>query len=123
LLCFYKKNENAKKLTETLNKDSKISLRAIDFLCTNYSKNLNVIYMIDNQPFNLYVQYRAQLKAYSKLQFDPFRRHERIKFMLNDTEIETTVAQLNFFRWAIQKKVIDWIEKNISFVEKEMYKK
>ena len=87
LLIFYKKSQNMKKLYYYLSKDSKISLRIFDFLCTKYIKTNNVIYYIEKNgrkiPFNLNVAYKAQLKAYSKLQFDPFKRHERIDIECN----------------------------------------
>ena len=107
-----------------------ISLRVIDYLCTNYAKNHDVVYFVGpkkTSPFNLYLQYRAQLKAYSKMQFDPFRRHERINISVpvhlhSNGTIETTVAQLNFFRWAIDNKVIDYLKNkdNIVLVERQM---
>jgi hypothetical protein len=53
------------------------------------------------------------LKSFSKKQFDPFRRNVRIDFEYEPGKtIETTVAQLNFFRWAISNKVIDYINTN-----------
>ena len=107
-----------------------ISLRVIDYLCTNYAKNHDVVYFVGPKkttPFNLYLQYRAQLKAYSKMQFDPFRRHERINISVplnlhSKGTIETTVAQLNFFRWAIDNKVIDFLKNkgNMQKVEIQM---
>lgn len=118
---FYSVQTNFNKLKNILSKDSQISLRAIDYLCTNYAKNHDVIYNVGKTSFNLYLSYRSQLKAYSKMQFDPFRRHDRIILKIDGNEpIETTVAQLNFFKWAIEKKVIDWYKNNSEKVEKEM---
>ena len=76
-------------------------------------------------PFHLHIQYRNQLKAYSKMLFDPFRRHERITIPCKFTEkkvLETTVAQLNFFRWCIEHKILDWIKdsNNLKKVEEDM---
>ena len=56
--------------------------------------------------------------------FDPFRRHERITFIL-ETEptvkaIETTIGQLNFFRWALQNHVLVYIEKHLNEIEDHM---
>tara|TARA_B100001094_G_C18191494_1_gene807552 strand:- start:3065 stop:3577 length:513 start_codon:yes stop_codon:yes gene_type:complete len=121
---FYSNSTNLNKFLKIIDKESNISLRAIDFLCTNYAKNKTVIYYLEKNnnkiPFNLYIEYRSQLKAYSKMQFDPFRRHERINLETTNGEIETTVAQLNFFKWAIEKKVLDWLKSNIQLIEKEM---
>lgn len=118
---FYSNQTNYNKLMNVLSKENQISLRSVDYLCTNYAKNHDVIYNIGKTPFNLYLNYRSQLKAYSKMQFDPFRRHERIFLKLNNNEpVETTVAQLNFFKWAIEKKVLDWYKANSAKVEKDM---
>lgn len=102
--------------------NSKISLRLIDWYVTNYCKNNNVVYSINkNEYFNVYMNYRSQLKAFKKIQFDPFRRRERIVFKFNDIGyINTTIGQLNFFRWAIENKVIENLEKNMVCVEKDM---
>ena len=34
--------------------------------------------------------------------------------------METTIGQLNFFKWAIENKVIDFIEGNYETIEKDM---
>ena len=74
----------------------------------------------ENQ-FNTYHSYKAQLKSHSKKRFDPFCRRERIEFKYNNTEtISTTVGQLNFFKWAIDNKVIDYIKGNYQEIEEDM---
>jgi hypothetical protein len=102
--------------------NNRISLRLIDWYVTNYCKNKNVVYSINSDEyFNVYMNYRAQLKAFKKIQFDPFRRRERISFKFNDNEtINTTIGQLNFFRWAIDNKVIQNLQNDIANVEKDM---
>ena len=129
LLKFYKKSQNMKILYKYLSKSSPISLRVFDFLCTKYIKNKNVIYYIEKNgkkvPFNLSVSYKAQLKAYSKLQFDPFKRHDRIEINCNQSKegkLTTTIGQLNFFKFAIENKLTDWIEspENFKKIEKEI---
>ena len=128
LLKFYKCDDHLKQLVNIIKSNNGISLRIIDYLCTNYAKKCDVMYYIDRKrPFNLYLQYRSQLKAYSKMQFDPFRRHERItipipEYLIETKVLETTVAQLNFFKWAIENKVIKYLsDPNIlKSVEKHM---
>jgi phage antirepressor YoqD-like protein len=34
--------------------------------------------------------------------------------------IETTIGQLNFFKWAIENKIIHYIEKNMNDIEEDM---
>jgi hypothetical protein len=99
----------------------KISLRIIDWFVTNYSKKNNVIYQKKKKQFIVYLNYKSQLKAYSKKYFDPFCRRKRIIFHIKKRdELVTTVGQLNFFKWAIESGVITYIRKNIEKIENDM---
>ena len=122
LLSFYKKASNMKIFYTYISKESDISLRVFDFLCTNYTKHNDVIYYIEKKnkriPFNLNVAYKTQLKAFSKLQFDPFRRHKRIEISCGHSPtgyIITTIGQMNFFKFAIENKLINWIEQDNNY--------
>ena len=67
------------------------------------------------------MNYKNQLKAYSKKLFDPFCRRERISFQIPGHEaFLTTVGKLNFFRWAIEKGILDYIKGHQPEIEKEM---
>jgi len=122
--------ENFNILLPIVNGNSDISLRIIDWFVTNYSKKNNTSYTLKDtskktfQQFIVYLNYKLQLKAYSKKQFDPFCRRERIAFYyIKNGEnrcIHTTVGQLNFFRWAIQRKIIDYIQNNLEEIENDM---
>jgi hypothetical protein len=71
---------------------------------------------------NVYIGYRAQLNAYSKNAFDPFRRRNRIGFIFPDgTEVETTIGQLNFFRWIINNNILQYVENNFDVIEADMF--
>ena len=111
---FFDNSSNLKIFLNIYNKKSKISLRVLDWFVTNYSKKNNTIYEINKKGkaknFIVYLEYKAQLRAYSKKQFDPFCRRERIYFYIKDHEILTTIGQLNFFKFSIENKLIDWIE-------------
>lgn len=118
---FYQKSEHYLVFLQLTNSNSKYSLRLLDYICTKYSKLFAVILEIKkNKHINLHSSYKDQLKAYSKVQFDPFRRHDRITVIINNTPIETTVAQLNFFKWVIEIKLTDWLKTNVQNVEKHM---
>ena len=100
---------------------SKISLRLIDWFVTNYAKKVNVSYILNQRQFLVYFHYKRDLKAYSKRLFDPFCRRERIMFQARGYEpFVTTVGQLNFFRWAIEKDILTYIELNLDSIEKDM---
>jgi hypothetical protein len=99
----------------------KISLRIIDWFVTNYSKKHNLVIEKNNKPFIVFLEYKSQLKAYSKKQFDPFCRRSRIHYEYEkNKKFETTIGQLNFFRWAIENLIIDHIMKHYDDIEKDM---
>jgi hypothetical protein len=59
----------------------------------------------------VYLSYKGQLKAYSKQYFDPNCRRERIMFTIPGHEqFMTTIGKLNFFRWALESKILDYME-------------
>jgi len=105
--------------------ESNISLRIVDWFATNYSKkNYTVLTNVVNgttRRFKVYDDYKLKLKAYSKKRFDPFCRWDRISIPYGTgTFIETTIGQLNFFKWAIEHGVISFIEQNYSSIENDM---
>ncbi len=126
LLEFYKEEDNLTRMLKIITGESKISLRIVDWFATNYAKKNYTLYEMtnkngDNVRFKVYFDYKLKLKAYSKKRFDPFCRWDRISIPYkNDTCIETTIGQLNFFKWAIENKVIDFIEENYEIIEKDM---
>jgi hypothetical protein len=126
LLEFYKNNDNLSRMLKIITGDSKISLRIVDWFATNYAKKNYTLYdMInkngENIRFKVYFDYKLKLKAYSKKRFDPFCRWDRISIpYINGTCIETTIGQLNFFKWAIENNVINYIEENYETIEKDM---
>jgi len=128
---FYSQKHNINKIlaiiepTLSIKPDNRISLRLIDWFVTNYSKKNNTIITKEKNNnvihFNVYLSYRSQLKAYSKQLFDPFRRRDRITFYFDtDKSIETTIGQLNMFRWILQNDILDYINSNIDEIEKDM---
>jgi len=118
---FYSGHENLAEIVELLKGTSDVSLRLIDWFVTNYSKAHSTSYILNGQEFVVYMNYKNQLKAYSKKLFDPFCRRERISFQIPGHEaFLTTVGKLNFFRWAIEKGILDYIKGHQTEVEKEM---
>ena len=122
LMDFYKDETNLTRMLKIITGDSKISLRIVDWFATNYAKKYYTLFTIDGiRRFKVYYDYKLKLKAYSKKRFDPFCRWDRISIPYkNDTCIETTIGQLNFFKWAIENQVINYIEENYDTIEKDM---
>ena len=123
---FYNNNDNLHKMLKIISGESKLSLRIVDWFATNYAKKMFTVYPIEDQDgnirrFKVYVDYKLKLKAYSKKRFDPFCRWERISIPYKDGKsIETTIGQLNFFKWTLENDVIKYIEENYSAIEKDM---
>ena len=145
LKLFYENKSNITQLLDIVNSTSKISLRIIDWFVTNFSKKKFVVIPVKKTTIvsgekvssskktkkrnmkttevdiNVFLNYKAQLKAYSKKQFDPFCRRERISFKYNDKDsIITTVGQLNFFKWAIENNILNYISDNLKEIEEDM---
>ena len=123
LLEFYKNDNNMDKMLNIINGKSDISLRIIDWFATNYAKQKYTVYQIPNSEkrFKVYNDYKLKLKAYSKRRFDPFCRWDRITIPYKGTSaIQTTIGQLNFFKWALDNHVIDYIEHNFKNIENDM---
>ena len=135
LLTFYGKDDNMDRLVNVINGQSTISLRIIDWFVTNYAKKNFIVYSIpaknkcstvingeeNTERFKVFHNYKLELKAYSKVRFDPFSRRERITIPYKDnTCLQTTIGQLNFFKWAIENQLLEYIEKNYDEIEVDM---
>jgi len=132
VLRFYNENnsENMERMLSVINGTTNISLRIMDWFVTNYSKKHYTVYdliggsagtSIPAKRFKVYVDYKLKLRAYSKKRFDPFCRWDRINVPYkNGTYIQTTLGQLNFFKWAIENEVIRYIQENYSAIEADM---
>ena len=122
LMEFYGKKENLLKMMKIINGESNISLRIVDWFVTNYAKKNFTVYELSSvNRFKVYNDYKLKLKAYSKKRFDPFCRWERISIPYDaNSFMETTIGQLNFFKWAIENKIVDYIQDNYSAIETDM---
>jgi len=108
---FYTNQPEIDKVLNYLNGEAPLSLRIIDWFVTKYSRKSFVRYPLNGQEFLVYLSYKGQLKAYSKQYFDPNCRRERIMFTIPGHEqFMTTIGKLNFFRWALESKILDYME-------------
>lgn len=126
LTRFYSQTNNIDLILPHIHGESPVSLRLIDWFVTNYAKNHNVVVVRHDADgnaalLNVNLSYRAQLKAYSKQQFDPFRRRNRIAFYYKvGAFVETTVGQLNFFRWMIENDLLQYVYAHAHLIEGDM---
>lgn len=131
LTQFFMEKNYLTQMLPIINKQANISLRILDWFVTNYSKDEPVVYHWHGKLLNVYCSYKDQLKAYSKKRFDPFKRRWQtidgkkvdvgIKFWYTKEKyIETTVGQLNFFKWSIQNGVIAYVVDHLSDLVNKM---
>ena len=119
--------EKMEKILPILTGESVRSIRVIEWFVTNYCKKKNIAFIRKDKNskdiyFNVYLNYKSQLKSYNKDLFDPFcRGEELIDFNIKDnTYIVTNIPQLNFFKWALEYDIIDYIVINLDDIYKDM---
>ena len=151
---FFNKSDNVEIIKPIINGET-ISLRILDWFVTNYSKAHNTTILqkdisvstnenggkttrISPKRFNVWTEYKSQLKLFSKEAFDPFCRisgnqrnpkrkqnksRQLIQFYYGTGEedyLETTLGQLNFFRWVISNGILEYIKEHQNDIEDDM---
>lgn len=132
-LCFYKKidkffkecnDDDISTMIDIIEGKSNISLRILDWFVTKYSKKrIDIGNTQNNEVFDVRISYKAQLKSYKKRYFDPFRRKKKFVYHFNDSQgrsMDTTIGQLNFFKWAFTNDILTYVDKNLKQISKEM---
>lgn len=131
LTKFYNKEDNMRKIVQVLKLSKDHALRVLEWFCNNYTKKNNIIYKVSpTKEINVYLDYKACLDSYSKKKFDPYKRlyegYGTFELPVNLPDIpnlksfETTVAQLNFFRWCIKNKILEYVKDNMENIRKDM---
>jgi hypothetical protein len=109
-----------------INGNSNISLRILDWFISKYAKynHLTLSNDYNNSKFEIYLNYKAQVKSYSKNFFDPFRRKKKFCMILNNKNktinLYTTIGQLIFFKWIISNNVLEYVHNNCDLIIKSM---
>jgi len=88
LTRFYEVPEHADVLHAIATGRSPVSLRLVEWFVTSERE-------VD-------LAYHARLRAYTRRLFDPFRRSDRMVLAYADRSFETTLGQMNFFKWLIE---------------------
>jgi len=125
-----------------------VSLRALDWLVTNYAKKNNIVIAardgFGGPPLNIHESYLNMLRVWRRSYFDPFRRGEKVYFMWArsanieahsakngahsakdkvegiETKKETTIGQLNFLHWAYTNGIIEYTKLDIDNIVQDM---
>lgn len=110
----------------------RLSVRIVNWFVSNYAKQNMTTYTLYRprgdgltpvpDTFIVWNRFCAAKDGYvSKDLFDPYCRKGRISVQCTDgTLLNTTIGQLNFFKWAIQNKVIDYISEHFDDIVKDM---
>lgn len=125
LMEFYEQDNNLEKMLNVINGETNISLRIVDWFVTNYAKEFWTTYDVAQSDgsmrhFWVFKEYKQMLNSYSKMRFDPFCRWNREYIPYGDCQIQTTIGQMNFFKWAIQNNIIGYIEENFDKIKADM---
>ena len=127
LLDFYKNRDYLDILKKIINrefiihKSKKVSIRIVNWFVTNYAKQHFTVYELSNERFFVWTRFRSAEDGYSKDLFDPYCRKDRIMIPYDETtNIITTIGQLNFFKWAIDNRVVDYIIEHYDAITHDM---
>ena len=110
-------------LMPLVNQTSSISLRALDWLVTNYAKKYNIVCKTRaNTLFNIFHGYKIALAHFRRRNFDPFRRRSRIDILDDDGNVicESTVGQCNFLYWSYTNGVLNYAQEYAPVIEQDM---
>jgi hypothetical protein len=87
--------QNIQIILDIINNKLQMSCRLLDRFVTKYPR--------ENK------DYEDKLMTYSKIYFDPFRRLRKVDYSFGNINFVSSIGQLNFFRWAIQNGIIDYV--------------
>jgi hypothetical protein len=94
-----------------------VSLRCLDWLCTNYAKKRGTVIIVNsNELVDINQSYDEHCQKFNRIGFDPFARAQEnrtcdVYYFMDGTKCRTTVAQLNFMKWAIEYSILDYAKK------------
>ena len=152
LMRFYRTNDHFHRMySSRAEEEGRISLRILDWFSTNYSKKYYTVYTKSNgERFKVHKEYKEYLNSYNKQRFDPFCRWDNLTLSVqldatgkatlleahppgDDTmpppegctvvPFETTLGQLNFYRWAMNHEVIEYVENHYEEIKDDMMKR
>jgi len=113
---------NINTMINIIERTHKISPRLLDFFVTRYSYQYNIKYKLSTGvDFCVYASYKSQYQHHKKMFFDPFKRVPHITHVCdNGKVISSSVGQMNFFKWALDNEILDYVIKNINAITLNM---
>jgi hypothetical protein len=109
-------------LKPLLTQESPVSLRALDWTVTNWSKQHNVVCAstVPGQLTNVHHAYLVTLGYWKRRLFDPFRRRARIGIRIGDEVFDTTLGQANFALFSYKTGILHYVLGHIEAIEADM---
>lgn len=122
LRWFNEHPESLSVFVKTLRRQTGVSLRAIDWAVTNFSRRHRLTIYHRGLPLDLNNDYKRHLLIHTKRNFDAFARRSRITITLHPEKqaLSTTVGQLNFFRWLLERNILATIQNLKIAIENDM---
>jgi len=119
------KSSNIEKMVNIIIHENEISLRLLNWFAMKHSATIPSLQITNEnnkiELFDIKISYRARLNAYSKKYFDPFRRGKRFDYnYTEDKTVETTLCQLNFFKWLFSYNLLEYVEKHYDTLKYKM---
>lgn len=121
-------DDKIQKMIKIINNEDQISLRLLNWFAMKHSATMESLEIIDDdgnhELFDVKISYRARLNTHSKKYFDPFRRGKRFDYHYDkknpEKTVETTLCQLNFFRWLFLHDLMDYVEDQFDNLKQKM---
>jgi len=110
-------DQRSRVLEEVVSGKAGFSLRTLDFFVTNYAARKPVVYVLPEtgKVVDVNSDYKDVLRCFHKCSFDSFKRK-------GSDPSEAALRQKNFFRWAIENGVVDYVARNARTIERDMAK-
>ena len=117
--------ETLEEIVPILERKSYMSLRLIEYFVMKYSRRHHSCAMVEQNGVRrfsfFYAEYKSFLLSYPKKLFDPFRRNDNsLALDFNGRQVQTSIGQLNFFKWAVHHGVLDYIREHLQHIQDEM---
>ena len=110
-------------LKPLITQECAVSLRALDWTVTNWSKANSVVCSAQNgQMVNVYHEYCATIGFWKRALFDPFKRRARIQVCISGQVYDTTLGQANFALWAYRIGLFSYVLGHLDIIESSMNK-
>jgi len=121
--------EQIRKMIKIINNEDAISLRLLNWFAMKHSVSMEPLEVKNEEGnltelFDIKISYRARLSTHSKKYFDPFRRGKHFDYNYDSKDktkiVETTLCQLNFFRWLFLHNLLGYVEEHFEHLKTKM---